>query len=159
MRLCASSRGDITPSIGDAYPPGRSRREKDTHMSFGLTVPGRLGADPETRHTPSGQVVTEFRVAVSGYDTASREKTTTWVRCTMWGPRGEQLGKLLHKGDAACFMGVGALRTYTNRQGVEVTALECTASDCALLGSSGGGGGGARPASAPRAVESDDLPF
>jgi|SRR5690606_4052519 len=105
-------------------------------MSFGLTVPGRLGADPDVRHTSGGTVVANFRVAVSGYDREEKEKTTTWVRVTMWGARGEQIAKLLSKGDAVCFMGVGELKSYKNRDDEEVVYIECTASDCALLGSS-----------------------
>lgn len=105
-------------------------------MSFGLTVPGRLGADPDVRHTSGGTVVANFRVAVSGYDHVEKEKTTTWIRVTMWGARGEQLAKLLSKGDAVCFIGTGELKSYENKNGDEVVYIECTASDCALLGSS-----------------------
>jgi single-strand DNA-binding protein len=99
-----------------------------------MTVPGRLGADPELRATARGTSVANFRVAVDGYDREKKEKTTTWVRVTMWGDRGEQLAKLLSKGDAVCFMGTGELKSYDGKNG-EVWYIECTASECALMGS------------------------
>lgn len=104
-------------------------------MPVGLTVPGRLGDDPELRSTSGGQVA-NFSVAVSGYDRVSKEKTTTWVRVTMWGVRGEQIAKLVSKGDAVCFIGTGELKSYEKRDGGEVWYLECTASECVLMGSS-----------------------
>lgn len=106
-------------------------------MPFGMSVPGRLGADPELRNTSGGTTVANFRVAVDGYDREKREKTTTWVRVTMWGARGEQIAKLLSKGDAVCFMGTGELKSYDGKNG-EVWYIECTASECALLGSANG---------------------
>lgn len=106
-------------------------------MPVGLTVPGRLGADPDLRSTNGGTVVANFRVAVSGYDREKQEKTTTWVRVTMWGARGEQIAKLVGKGDSVCFIGTGELKSFEKREGGEIIwYLECTASDCVLLGSS-----------------------
>lgn len=102
-------------------------------MPFGMTVPGRLGQDPEVRSTKSGATLAKFSVAVDGYDREAKEKTTTWVRVTMWGARGEQIAKLVSKGDSVCFMGTGELREYDGK-----LYLECTASECALMGSSGG---------------------
>lgn len=126
-------------------------------MPFGMTVPGRLGSDPEVKHTQGGQVLAKFRVAVNGYDREKKEKTTMWVDVTMWGARGEQIAKLLSKGDSVCFMGTGELREYNGK-----SYLECTASECALMG-------GAKrqeqaaPATAgrkPARIEPDDeVPF
>lgn len=102
-----------------------------------LTVAGTLGADPETRDAGSG-TVTSFRVAVNGWDGRKKEKTTTWVKVTVWGKRGESLGALLHKGDKLCACGVAQLSKWTNRDGVEQTTLELNASDITPMGKAGG---------------------
>ena len=130
-------------------------------MPFGMTVPGRLGADPELRATKGGTSVAQFRVAVDGYDREAKEKTTTWVRVVMWGARGETIAKLVSKGDAVCFMGTGELKTYENKDGVTVTYLECNASDCALLGSSQGKKTEPKKATNKRDpdIDDDDIPF
>lgn len=99
-----------------------------------LTIAGTLGADPETRTTGSGKTVTSFRVAVNGYDYGKREKTTTWVRVTMWGERGVKLGQMLSKGDKLCASGEGKLSTYTDKDGVQRTSLELSADQLSPMG-------------------------
>ena len=99
-----------------------------------LTIGGTLGRDPETRDV--GQTtVTDFSVAVNGYDRRAKEKTTTWVKVTVWGTRGEQLAGFLGKGDKVMATGVASLVTYTPRDGGEKrVTLELNASDVAPMG-------------------------
>ena len=46
---------------------------------------GRLGKDAEVRHTPSGQMVASFNIAVDRKDTSNGAKDAEWVRCSLWG--------------------------------------------------------------------------
>lgn len=101
-----------------------------------MTIGGTLGRDPETRATSSGKEVTTFNVAVNGYDFSKREKTTTWVKVTMWGERGTKLGDMLAKGDRVMASGIGRLNTYENKDGETKTSLELTADQLAPMGGS-----------------------
>lgn len=106
-----------------------------------LSIAGNVGADPELKNTSGGHTVLNFSVAVSGYDPAKREKTTQWVRCAVWGKRGESLAKLLKKGDKVACGGPMKLREYEGRNGPGVS-LELETSDVTLQGGNASGGGG-----------------
>ncbi len=63
---------------------------------------GNLGADPELKLTQGGQAVLKLRLATTEtYLDKSNQKQerTEWHRVTIWGRRGEALGKFLKKGD------------------------------------------------------------
>jgi single-strand DNA-binding protein len=133
-----------------------------------LTIAGNLGQDPETKALPSGQTVTSFSVAVAGYDSRKKEKTVTWVKVTLWGNRGEQMAKLLRKGDKCMATGVGSLSTWVNQSGVERTTLELDAKDVAPMGKASGATSDrastttsldSRAAPAAEDFDSDDIPF
>lgn len=129
-----------------------------------LSFAGNLAADPESR-TAGQSEVTEFRVAVNGYDRAKREKTTTWLKVNIWGKRGEQLANLCAKGDKVAGAGSFEVQEYTTRQGEKRTAFVVTCSDLSLMGKSGGGAAEREPAQSKgrKAAESfpedDDIPF
>jgi single-strand DNA-binding protein len=62
---------------------------------------GRLGKDPETRFTPTGQKVTSFSLAVDRRYKAgdgSVKAVTDWFNISAWGKLGEICQKFLHKG-------------------------------------------------------------
>jgi single-strand DNA-binding protein len=99
------------------------------HLSFA----GTLGADPETR-TAGQSEVTEFRVAVNGYDRAAKKKTTTWLKVNIWGKRGEQLANLCAKGDKVAGAGSFEVEEYTTRDGTKRNTLKVTAQDLSLQG-------------------------
>lgn len=58
---------------------------------------GRLGADPELRHTPKGTAVTEINLAVD--DGWGENKKTAWIGVTIWGATAELAARALRKGD------------------------------------------------------------
>ena len=75
---------------------------------------GRLGRDPETRFTPTGQKVTSFSLAVDRRIKSSDGKvkeTTDWFNVVAWGKLGEICQKFLHKGRLVYLDG----RLQTNR--------------------------------------------
>lgn len=62
---------------------------------------GRLGADPETRHTPNGKNVCAFRVAVDRRwrnAQGERQDATDWFNVEAWGRLGEICQEYLQKG-------------------------------------------------------------
>ena len=62
---------------------------------------GRLGRDPEVRHTPSGKKVTSFSLAVDRRWRSSDgeiKDATDWVQIVAWGRLGEICSQYLSKG-------------------------------------------------------------
>ncbi len=55
---------------------------------------GNLGRDPETRFTPTGQKVCNFRIAVNRRWTSKEgesKEATDWFTIEAWGPPGRDL--------------------------------------------------------------------
>jgi len=62
---------------------------------------GRLGKDPESKHTPTGKKVAHFSVAVSNrWKTREGEtkESTEWINVEAWGRLGEVSQEYLRKG-------------------------------------------------------------
>lgn len=60
-----------------------------------VALMGRLTADPELKHTPSGIAVISFTVAVNRH---TKEKQTDFIRCTAWRQTAEFVCKYFQKG-------------------------------------------------------------
>ena len=94
-------------------------------MNF-IQIMGHLGADPETRFTPSGQKVTNLRVAVNVRKGGKDE--TVWYRITIWGDRFDKMMSYLKKGSAIIVVGeLGKPEIYNDREGRPQVSLEVTA--------------------------------
>ena len=79
---------------------------------------GNLGADPETRFTPSGKQVTMFSIAINRKwrDAEGEQKSATeWVNIETWGGLAEICGNYLKKGSLVYIEG----RLQTDRYEVE----------------------------------------
>jgi len=62
-----------------------------------LIFRGRLGQNPELRHTKDGKAVTNLSLAVDqGY---GDNKRTEWIRVTLWNKQAEAANSWLSKGD------------------------------------------------------------
>lgn len=125
-----------------------------------LMIAGNVGKDGEVRTTQSGKVNCSWSVAVdTGF---GQNKTTTWVRCTMWGERGEKICAYIKKGTKVVVTGEPNLNVYENKEGVTKTSLELRVSEVKLMsgvdeGRSNNGGGGETP---PQDGDLDDkIPF
>jgi single-strand DNA-binding protein len=91
-----------------------------------VEIAGHLGADPETRFTPSGQKVTSVRVATNARKAGKDE--TVWWRVTIWGDRFDKLMTYLKKGSAVIIIGeMGKPDIYTDKEGRSQISLELTA--------------------------------
>jgi len=145
---------------------------------------GNLGADPELRVTPSGQSILKIRLATTEtyLDKANvRQERTEWHRVTVWGKRGEALGKILTKGSTIFVEGRISTSSY-EKNGEKRYSTDIIANNIILAGGrgrgagaeegggapqrsygggGGGGGGGGRSAPAPQqqqgGAEPDDF--
>ncbi|HEX6550913.1 MAG TPA: single-stranded DNA-binding protein [Gammaproteobacteria bacterium] len=136
---------------------------------------GNLGADPETRYMPSGDAVTNIRIATSeswkDKQTGEQQERTEWHRITFYKRLAEIAAEYLRKGSQVYVEGRLRTRTY-EKEGQTHYSTEIIADSLQMLGSRGGAGGGRSDDSAPVAREKpapstnggdsnfdDDIPF
>ena len=84
------------------------------------TVIGNVGQDPELRPAGTDKVLS---FSLASNDGKGDQKVTTWVRCTVWGKRGETLAGYIKKGKKLACSGSLMQREYTNAQGEKRTEL------------------------------------
>ncbi|WP_404992478.1 single-stranded DNA-binding protein [Cupriavidus pauculus] len=108
---------------------------------------GNLGADPETRYMPSGDAVTNIRLATTDRykDKQSGEfkEATEWHRIAFFGKLAEIAGQYLRKGSSVYIEGRIRTRKWQDQSGQEKYSTEIVADQMQMLGGrqSGGGGG------------------
>ena len=91
---------------------------------------GNVGRDPEER-TVSGDVkVCNFSLAVD----EGKDKDPLWLTIVAWRKLAEQVKQYVKKGTPVLVSGRLSIRTYTDKTGVERTAVEVIASDIRFLG-------------------------
>jgi len=94
---------------------------------------GNLGRDAEQKFVGDNSLV-EFSVAVkSGF---GDKAATTWVKCQMWGKRGESVLQYLNKGQLVGISGEPTLRLYEKKDGGQGVSLDVRVNDLTLLGKS-----------------------
>lgn len=135
-----------------------------------ITISGNLTRDPEVRFTQSGSAVASLRVAASD---RKRDDSGTWtdgdpcyLDVTVWRETGENVAESLHKGDRVVITGRLRQRTYTKKDGTDVTVYDVEADDiapslkAATVQVSKRTGGSSRPAPAddPWNTPGDDVP-
>jgi single-strand DNA-binding protein len=93
---------------------------------------GNLGNQAEQRYTQGGDSIVSFSVAVkSGF---GDKAVTTWVRCTMFGKRGESVLPYLNKGQLVGVSGEFSAREWDDKEGQKRTSVEVRVNDLTLLG-------------------------
>jgi single-strand DNA-binding protein len=134
---------------------------------------GRLGRDPESKATPSGQTVVNFSIACQDdYKDKSGEKVerTEWVRVVMWGKGAEVFSKYATKGSKVYIEGKLTTRKWQDKDGKDQYTTEVNATNFEFLGSKNDGGEPvqAKPQQAktytntqgqPSVDYDDDIPF
>jgi single-strand DNA-binding protein len=139
---------------------------------------GNLGADPEVRYLPSGDAVTNIRIATTEAwkDKGSGEKKeeTEWHRIAFFGKLAEIAGEYLKKGSPVYVEGRIKTRKWQDKDGQDRYSTEIVADRMQMLGSRGGmgapAGGDEERSSAPAAKPTgksgakfddfeDDIPF
>lgn len=97
-----------------------------------FTCTTRLYKDAEQRYTQNGDSIVSFKGAVdSGY---GQNKTTTWIKFSMFGKRGESVLPYLKDKTQVCVSGELANREYTDKEGQKRYSLEVRVNDLTLLG-------------------------
>lgn len=103
-----------------------------------VIIIGNLGRDPETRHMPSGDVMTTIAVATTekwtDKQTGEKKEATEWHRITFFGKLAEIAGKYLTKGSQVYIEGSLRTRKYTDKDGVEKFATDIRAEEMKMLG-------------------------
>jgi single-strand DNA-binding protein len=143
---------------------------------------GNLGADPETRYLPSGDAVTNIRIATTENfkdKQGQKQEHTEWHRVSFFGKTAEIAAEYLKKGSPVYVEGRIRTRKWQDKEGQDRYSTEIVADRMQLLGGRGsggaGGGGesmtrepassGAAPAKAPKSgggafdEMDDDIPF
>jgi single-strand DNA-binding protein len=99
---------------------------------------GNLGADPEPRYLPSGDAVSNIRLATTDRykDKASGEmkEATEWHRVAFFGRLAEIVNEYLKKGSSVYIEGKIRTRKYTDQAGVEKYSTEIVADSMQMLG-------------------------
>lgn len=97
-----------------------------------FTFTGNLGKDAEQRFTQVGDSIVSFSVAVkSGFGDKAK---TTWVRCSIFGKRGESVLPYLSKGQSVGVSGEFSMNEWTDKEGQNRAAPDVRVNDVTLLG-------------------------
>ena len=112
-------------------------------MSAGLNkviLIGRLGADPELRHTQSNQPLAKMRIATTEvYQDRSGQKqeSTEWHSVVSWGRSAEVVAKYLSKGRQVYVEGRLQTRKWQDKEGRDRWTTEIVAQKVLFLGGRG----------------------
>jgi len=134
---------------------------------------GRLGRDPETRYTSSGQAVCNFSIATDETykDRAGeRQKRTEWHRIVLWAKLAEIAQQYLRKGSLVYIEGRIQSRQWDDKEGNKRTSFEIVGSTMRMLGGRGeaapapaeaeaGAAAGGAEAPPPPEITDEDIPF
>ena len=102
-----------------------------------IKVRGRLGNDPELKTVGADnlQLVT-FSLAHTPRSKKNGQWVdgdTQWFQVAYFGKRAESLAKAAKKGDEVIVIGTLKMNKYTDRNGVEKSGMEITASEIGLV--------------------------
>ena len=125
-----------------------------------LSATGNIGSDAEVRFTSDGTAIASWSIALtSGY---GKNEKTTWLRCNMFGKRGETIAQYIKKGSQVGVNGEISLNTYKGKDGAEKTSLECNVQAVTLLGKkelSAPKEAGKANGHQPQLEDGEDVPF
>jgi len=103
-------------------------------LTFQVTyLLGRLGQDPETRHTPDGQAVTKFSLATDRPAKPGIQSEPDWHSVVCFQRLAEVAGKYLAKGRSVFVAGRLAYRVWDDKEGQKRRTTEIVASELILL--------------------------
>ncbi len=109
-----------------------------------IIIMGRLGKDPELRHTQSGTPVASFSLAVDRdfKDKGTGERVTDWIDVVAWRQTGEFVSRYFTKGRVAVVEGRLQMRDWTDREGNKRRSAEVVADNVYFGDSKKDGDGG-----------------
>lgn len=130
-----------------------------------VTLVGRLGSDPEVKHTQSGTPVATFNLATSETwkKDGNKQEKTEWHKIVAWENLGEVCGKYLTKGKLVLIEGKLQTRSWEDKEGNKRQVTEIVARDMKMLGSGNGSNNPNKPSEnnseALEQIPGDDVPF
>ena len=143
-----------------------------------VIIVGNLGADPETRYLPSGEAVTNIRVATTDRwkdkQSGEMKEATEWHRIAFFGRLATIAGEYLKKGSQVYVEGSLRTRKWQDKEGQDRYSTEIRGDVMQMLGRREGSGEPREAAAEPRAAEpkaaakkpggkfddmEDDIPF
>ena len=94
-----------------------------------IIIMGRLGKDPELRHTQQGTPVASFSLAVDRdfKDKGTGERVTDWIDVVAWRQTGEFVSRYFTKGRMAVVEGRLQMRDWNDRDGNKRRSAEVVA--------------------------------
>lgn len=99
---------------------------------------GNLGADPETRYLPSGDAVTNIRLATTDRfkekGSGEMKELTEWHRVSFFGRLAEVAGEYLKKGSSVYVEGRIRTRKWQDQSGQDRYSTEIVADQMQMLG-------------------------
>lgn len=101
-----------------------------------VTLIGRLGKDPETRHLENGAVVSKFSIATTERYTTkdgNRQENTEWHDIVCWRKLAELSERLLKKGKLVYVEGKLTHRKYDDKNGITRYITEVAANTFQIL--------------------------
>jgi single-strand DNA-binding protein len=101
---------------------------------------GNLGADPEGRFLPSGEAVTNMRIATTDTwkdKSGEKQERTEWHNVALFGRLAEIASEYLKKGRSVYIEGRLRTRKWQDKEGNDRYTTEIVASEMQMLGSPG----------------------
>jgi len=115
-----------------------------------VIILGNLGADPESRFSPSGDAICNVRIATSetwkDKTTGERKEAVEWHRVTFYGKLAEIAGQYLRKGSQVYIEGSLRTRKWQDQSGQDRYSTEIRADEMKMLGGKRDDGGSYAPA-------------
>jgi len=108
-----------------------------------VTLIGNLGADPEVRYMPSGDAITNIRLATTrrwkDRQTGERKEETEWHRVVFFAGLAKIAGEYLKKGSQVYVEGRIRTQKWQGQDGQDRYTTEIVADEMHMLGSRSGG--------------------
>lgn len=127
-----------------------------------VIIIGNLGADPEVKYMPSGEAVTNLRIATSeswkDKNTGEQVERTEWHRVVMFRRLAEIAGEYLKKGSKVYIEGRLQTRKWQGQDGQDRYTTEIVANEMQMLDARGGGANSGSFNQQPAAAASDSQP-
>ena len=136
-------------------------------MSFNKAIiMGRLGKDPELKHTPNGNPVCNFSMATSESwkdKSGQKQEKTNWHNIVIWGMLAERCAEYLKKGSQCLVEGQIETRSWEDKDGNKKYMTEINGKSVQFLDSKTTAGETKKQdeqtKSEQKTFTADDIPF
>ena len=96
-----------------------------------VTFIGNVGREAELQTSTNDKLHSRFSLAVDTF--SGKEKEAMWLSISAWGSLAEQVSKVVKKGSLVLVNGRLSVRTYTDKEQTQRTAVEVIANTVQVL--------------------------